>query len=88
MKDLLDVQSLHPAGVSTNLNNFKKVGGDVVTADACARGSLCDLGTNVMNVFGAVEHTCTGRAVPLVAWSPDVNKLIAKQTSKDKNVVA
>lgn len=84
---MLDVQSLHPAGVSTNLNNFKKVGGDIVTADACARGSLCDLGTNVMNVFGAVEHTCLGRVTPLIAWSPHVNKWAGNKRTHDKDVV-
>mmetsp|Transcript_15928 Transcript_15928/g.20119 ORF Transcript_15928/g.20119 Transcript_15928/m.20119 type:complete len:81 (-) Transcript_15928:199-441(-) len=43
-KDLIDFQTLHPAGVSTNLNGFKQVGGDCVTPESCARGSLADLG--------------------------------------------
>lgn len=84
---MLDVQSVHPGAVSTNMNNFKKVTDEVVIPEEVARGSLSDLGTNVLNVFGAMKHTCIGRAITLVAWSPHVNKAIGNDISKDKDVV-
>ena len=88
LKGLLDVQTLHPAGVSTNLTNFAKVGGAVVTADSCARGSLADLGQNERAIFGAMEHTILARLIfPLVAWSPDVNREVGFKRSKDRNLV-
>jgi short-subunit dehydrogenase len=44
-KDMVTVQSLHPATVTTNLNNFRsgKKAPDAVSPDECARGSLSDL---------------------------------------------
>lgn len=43
--DMLRVQTLHPATVTSNLNNFRtgKTAPDAVMPDECARGSLCDL---------------------------------------------
>ena len=85
---LIDLQSLHPAGVSTNLNNFMKVGGDIVTAYACVKGSLSDLGQNKMNVFGATPHAVQGGlGLPLVNWSPHFQKQVGFKASKNPHIV-
>ena len=87
-KDLVDIQTLHPAGVSTNLNKFTKLGGEIVSAESCARGSLSDLGNNTMHVFGALTHAALGNLlIPLAAWSPDFNKIKGFEMSKDANSV-
>lgn len=83
LRDLLDVQSLHPAAVSTRL--VTRTGGDTVTPDACARGALCDLSANVLMSFGALEHTIIGRTVSqLTGWSPDLNKMVGNSRYADK----
>ena len=84
-RELIEVQSLHPAGVSTNLTKFKEVGGEVVTADDCVRGSITDLGSNSRKVFGALVHAAMGHTIPLIAWSPHVNKYTGKMRAKDPN---
>ena len=90
LKDLVDFQALCPAGVSTNLNHFPEVNNtDMVTPDDCALGSLGDLGSNTMAVFGAASHTLLGRVVfPLIAWSPEVNKAAGFEQGKDPHVIS
>ena len=74
LRGLIDVQSLHPAGVSTNLTKFKEVRGEIATSENVARGSLADLGSNSRRIFGALLHSAMGHAMPLIAWSPYINK--------------
>lgn len=74
------MQTLHPGGVSTNLNGYRKPEGDCVHPDDCAGGSLADLGANTMSIFGAKAHTTIGRiTLPMMAWSPDINKYMGNK---------
>lgn len=43
--DMLRVQTLHPATVTSNLNNYRagEKAPDAVMPEECARGALCDL---------------------------------------------
>ena len=83
LRDLVDVQTLHPAGVSTALNGFRELRGDCVSADDCVRGALSDLGSNTMSIYGAIKHAAFGHFIlPLVAWSPDFMKYYGKKRNE------
>ena len=56
LKDLVEVQTLHPGAVSTNLCHFAPLDFDVVTTEACVKPALCDLGMNRMSINGAFPH--------------------------------
>ena len=92
MKDLVRVQSLHPATVTSNLNNFR--GGDkapdAVSPDECAKGSLSDLNSLTVT-FGAFKHSILGLiTLPLVrAFGPlpMVQKFFLKEFENDRDVI-
>ena len=54
--DLVDVMSVHPGAVTTNLNNFMK-SPDAVTADECALGSMASFGGGSKRTMGGFNHT-------------------------------
>ncbi len=83
-KGLVDFQTLNPAGVSTNLNHNRTVGGDCVSAESCAKGSLSDLGSNTLSIFGTIPHSVMGRLiVPMIRWNPEINKKAGFKRSTD-----
>ena len=58
----------------------------IASADACARGSLCDLGQNTLSIFGAMNHAVLGFLIlPNLFWSADINKMIGFKRSSDKS---
>ena len=87
MKDLVDIQTLHPGAVTTNLNNFMEHP-SAVTPDACARGSLCDLGRNSMSIFGALMHSALGGLnIPIINKSPDLMKIVGHNETNNPHTV-
>jgi hypothetical protein len=84
--DLVEVQSVHPGIVTSNLNNFT-VSPDAVTADDCAAGSLASFGSQ-KKTMGAIKHTIMMNTIlPLLEPFPVVKKMLGKEFLKDPNVV-
>ena len=84
--DLVDVQSVHPSAVTSNLNDFMKTP-DACTPEECANGALATFGIQ-KKTCGAFKHTfVTNSVIPFVVPFPQLTKMLADHISSDPHVV-
>lgn len=85
---LMSVQTVHPLGVTTGLNNYKTDMPFVEHPSECARGSLCDL-ENRREVAGAFMHNVLLMLqYPLFGLNiPYFNKNMAKSMENDRDII-